>query len=81
MNPKNLNVRMDRETGEFWLTEERYRKPIRKVVNITDKVLLSLCADLFAEPDTKAVTRDVKFSDGGTVRLTVEDLGTEQTTA
>lgn len=77
MNPKNLNVRMDRETGEFWLTQEKYRQGVRKITNITQPVLLALCADLFDTPGTKEVTRDVKFSDGSTVRLTVQELPPE----
>lgn len=77
MNPKTLNVRMDRDSGDFWLTQERYRQPIRKLTNITQPVLLALCADLFDMPGTTEVTRDVKFADGSVVRLTVQELPPE----
>jgi hypothetical protein len=72
MNPKHLSVRMDRETGALWLTEERYRKPIKRVADLTAPIFLAMCADLVAEEGTKSVTRDMKFSDGFVARLTVE---------
>lgn len=77
MNPKHVMVRMDRETGELWLTEERFRKPIKKVANITSHVLLALAADLVAEDRTQNVTRDIRFSDGQAIRITIEDIGHE----
>lgn len=61
MNPKHLSVRMDRETGDLWLTEERYRKPIKRIANITPHVLLALCADLIAEEGSLEVSRDITF--------------------
>lgn len=72
MNSKNLSVRMDRNTGELWLTEEKYAQPIRRVKNITSQVLLSLCADLTSEGNHSSVVRDVKFNDGTGIRVTVE---------
>lgn len=77
MNPKHFNIRIDRTTGEFWLVAEKPQTPIRRLRNITSEVLLALCADLFETPGTKEVQRDIKFSDGGLVRLTVADLGIE----
>jgi len=74
MNPKNLNIRMDRETGHMWLTEERYRQPIKKVANIDAHVLLCLCADLYHEDGTKEVIRDVKFADGTRARILIRDI-------
>lgn len=74
MNPKHLSVRMDRQTGELWLTEERYRQPVKKVANIDQHILLALCADLYHEDGTKEVTRDVKFADGTTARITIQDV-------
>lgn len=72
MNPKHVGVRLDRETGDIWLTEERFRKPIKKVANITSNVLLALCADLIAVDSTEEVTRDVKFPDGFEARITIK---------
>lgn len=77
MNPKNLRVRMDRETGEMWLTEEKYRQPIRKIANIDSHILLCLCADLYHEDGTKEVSRDVKFADGTRARITARDITDE----
>jgi hypothetical protein len=74
MNPKHLSVRMDPKTGDLWLTEERFRKPIKRIANITSPVLLALAADIVAEEGTASTTRDVKFSDGHRIRITVEDL-------
>ena len=74
MNPKSLRVRLDRETGEMWLTEEKFRQPIRKVANIDQHVLLALCADLYHEDGTKEVSRDVKFGDGTRARITIRDI-------
>ena len=76
MNPKFLSVRMDRVTGELWLTEERKGKPVRRVANLTAPILLALCADLVAVDGSKSVTRDVKFNPGSehpfTARITAE---------
>lgn len=77
MKPKNLSVRMDRDTGQLWLTEEKYRQPIKKIVNIDQHVLLCLCADLYHEDGTKEVTRDVKFADGTRARITIRDITNE----
>lgn len=78
MNPKHLSVRMDRETGALWLTEEKYRKPPRRVVDLTAPVLLALCADLVAEDGTQEVTRDVKFNDGFAARITISVIEKEE---
>lgn len=77
MNPKHISVRMDRETGALWLTEEKYRKPPRRVVDLTAPVLLALCADLVAEDGTQEVTRDVKFNDGFAARITISVIEKE----
>ena len=77
MNPKHLSVRMDRETGALWLTEERYRKPIKRVADLTAPVPLALCADLVAEDGTQEVTRDVKFNDGFAARITISVIEKE----
>lgn len=74
MNPKNLSVRMDRDTGDIWLTEEKRFEPIKRIKNITGDVILALAADIVAVNNTKETSRDVKFSDGGHIRLTVTDL-------
>ena len=72
MNPKNLSVRMDRETGALWLTEEKYRKFPRKIVELTNAIMLSLCADLVAEEGTTSVEREIQFADGTRASVTVK---------
>lgn len=72
MNPKSLSVRVDRHTGDLWLTEEKYRKPPRKIANITAHVLLALSAELTAEDGSDSLTREVKFSDDMVIRVTVQ---------
>lgn len=72
MNPKHLNIRMDRATGDYWLTEEKYKQPPRRVRNMTSAVIAALCSDLLVEDGTEVVTRDVRFADGWEARITVE---------
>lgn len=71
---KNIGVRMDQQTGDLWLVEERPREPIRRIKNITGDVLLALSAEIVAVEGTKSATREVQFSDGCVIRLTVEEL-------
>ena len=78
MNPKHLNVRMDRHTGEMFLTEEKFRKPIRKICSLDQAIMGCLCTDLYHENGTKEVTRDVKFADGTRARITIRDVTDEE---
>lgn len=77
MNPKHIRVRMDPATGDLWLTEERYRKPIKRVANITQHIYLALCADLVLQEGTTSVERDIKFSDGFSATITIKTKETE----
>ncbi len=72
MKAKNIRLRMDRMTGRIWLVEERPNFPIKRLRDATDDVVLSLAADITAEAGTKEVHRDIEFSDGAKIRLTVE---------
>ena len=74
MNPKYLNVRMNPETGDLWLTEERFRKPIRKITNITGHVMLCLCAEANKEGGDRGLSKEVRFSDGSVMRITIENI-------
>ena len=78
MNPKNLNIRMDRETGDFWIVEERYQpgqpRRVKKLLNVTGPFLLAFCADLYEVNGTKEVTRDVKFPSGAVARITAVEI-------
>lgn len=83
MNPKKLRVRANRDDGTIWLTEENYRKPIRPVRDVTQDVLLALCADLSADGVTQEIERSVKFNDGMECLITVkmvQSSATEKTT-
>lgn len=77
MNPKHLHVRMDRHTGDLYLTEEKMNKPIRRVKNITAPVFGALAAELFNDPELKPWEREIGFSDGTKARITVEYIGDE----
>ena len=73
MDLKKLSVRMDRADGSLWLVRETPKKPI-KLVEMTASIMLALCADLVAEEGTKEVSRDIKFNDGFTARVTVKEI-------
>lgn len=73
-NPKHISIRMDRQTGELWLTEEKYAQPVKRLKMITSDVILALAAEIIAVEDTRSACRDVKFSDGAHIRILVQDL-------
>lgn len=80
LNPKHFHVRAKPEDGTIWVTHEKYREPIRPVKDVTNDVLLALCADLSADGVTQVVEREVLFSDGWRCKVTVEtikDVGDE----
>lgn len=73
LNPKHFHLRTKPEDGSIWLTHEKYREPIRPIKDVTDEVLLSLCADLSAnEATAQKVERSVRFSDGFECLVTVK---------
>ena len=79
MNPKYFRIRTDRKTGEYYLTHEPPRQPMKKLANFTEEVLLCLVADLNIEPDSRGVVREIKFNDGNLITVTVEDHGIQPT--
>lgn len=72
MNPKHFHIRAKAEDGTIWVTHEKFGGPIRPLRDVTNEVLLALCADLSADGVAQRVERDVKFNDGFTCRVTVE---------
>ena len=72
LNPKHFHVMAKAEDGSIWLTHEKHLHPIHPVKDVTNDVLLCLCADLSAGVDGSLVVRSVKFSDGFSCRITVE---------
>lgn len=72
LNPKHFHVRTKPEDGTIWLTHEKYRQTIVPIKDVTNDVLLALCADLSADNQTQKVERSIKFSDGWQCLVTVE---------
>ena len=72
LNPKHFHIRTKAEDGTIWLTHEKFRQAIVPIKDVTNDVLLCLCADLYADGQTQTVERSIKFSDGFTCRITVE---------
>lgn len=74
MNAKHFRIRTKPEDGTIWLTHEKYRQPIVPIKDVTNDILLCLCADLSAGEEARQVERSVKFSDGFSCKITVEVL-------
>jgi hypothetical protein len=72
LNPRHFHTRARAEDGTIWLTYEKHLHPIHPIKDITNDVLLCLCADLSAGVDESSVVRSVKFSDGFVCKITVE---------
>ncbi len=72
LNPKHFHIRAKPTDGTFWLTREKHLEPIIPIKDVTNDVLLCLCADLSAGVDGSSVVRSIKFSDGFTCKITVE---------
>ena len=72
LNPKHFHVRAKPSDGTFWLTHEKHLRPIVPVKDMTNDVLMCLCADLSAGGETKRVERSVQFNDGFVCKITVE---------
>ena len=72
LNPKHFHLRAKAEDGTVWLTHEKYLHPIVPIKDVTNDVLLCLCADLSAGGETKIVERSVRFNDGFVCKITVE---------
>lgn len=72
MKPNQLELRVDPADGQIYAVHVQRGKPIRKIKNITDDVLLCLCADLSADNVSKEVERSIKFNDGMICRIVVE---------
>jgi hypothetical protein len=72
LNPKHFRIRANPVDGALWLTHEKWHQPIHKIADVTNEVLLALCADLSAGGETKTVERSVRFNDGWHCKITVE---------
>lgn len=78
LNPKHFHLRTKPEDGSIWLTHEKYRHPINPIKDVTNDILLNLCADLSAQDGIQRIERSVKFSDGWRCQVTVEVLPEEE---
>ena len=72
LNPKHFHIRAKAEDGTIWMTHEKYREPIYPIKDVTQEVLLTLCADLSGNEGAQRTEREIVFSDGWTCRVTVE---------
>lgn len=72
LNPKHFHIRTKREDGTIWLTHEKHLMPVVPIKDVTNDVLLCLCADLSADGEAAKIERSVKFSDGFQCKITVE---------
>ena len=72
LNPNHFRIRTRPEDGSIWLTHERIGERVRPVKDLTNEILLCLCADLSAGGETQRVERSVLFADGFRCKVTVE---------
>ena len=72
IDPDDLRIRANRDDGTLWITHEKFLQPIRPLKDVTNEVLLALCADLNADGVTDVVERSIKFNDGFHCLITVE---------
>lgn len=71
MKPNQFHVRVRAADGTIWLTHERSAAPVRPLKDITNDILLALCADVSNEDGARAIERCVEFSDGMRCVITV----------
>lgn len=71
MKPTQVKIRSNRDDGSIWLTLEKPGQRIKPLRDVSDEVLLALCADLSAQENTETVERTVRFSDGMICKITV----------
>jgi len=78
LNPKHFRVRTKPTDGTVWLTHEKYLQAVIPIKDITDEILLCLCADLSGVDGTERVERSVRFNDGWQCKITVEVVKDEK---
>lgn len=72
LNPKHFRLRTRPDDGSIWLTHEKIGEPVRPIRDVTNELLLCLCADLSGVDGTERVERSVVFADGWRCKVTVE---------
>lgn len=73
-----MGIRMNPKDGRIWLTEEKYLGVVKPLKDVTKDVLLAMASDIVIEDGNKSVSRDIRFSDGAILRVTVEDVTKEE---
>lgn len=71
MNPKNLRVRLEPKTERLILTEDKAGR-VRRLADIHDHVMLAFAAELTAEENALTLTKEIRFSDGAVIRVSME---------
>lgn len=75
MNAKYLSIRTDPKNGDMWLVDQRPNDPrVRRIKDVTNDILMAMCADAIAMEGTRSLSRDVRFSDGVVFRITVAEV-------
>lgn len=73
LNPKHFHIRAKAQDGTIWLTHEKYREVIIPIKDVTQDILLALCADLSGNEDkAQSTEREIIFNDGWSCKVTVE---------
>ena len=72
IDPADLHIRANREDGTIWITQEKFFEAVRPLKDVTNEILIALCADLNADGVTTTVERSIKFNDGFECLITVE---------
>ena len=78
MNPKHFGIRTKADDGTIWLVHDKYRTPTTPIKDVTNDILLCLCADLSADGQTKQVERSVRFNDGFACKIIVEVISEDR---
>lgn len=68
MKPKQLEIRVEADTGNIYAAH-RSNRGLTRIRDITEDVLLCLCAKLAYEEGTEEVVHSVQFSDGMQCRV------------
>ena len=75
MNPAHYQLRVRPEDGTIMLVLAKPGQPVRRIRDMTEELLLCLCADISAALDhdgtIKSIERSVKFSDGMSCKVNV----------
>lgn len=75
MKGRDFMLNVDPKDGSIWLVHCKLGQPRKRIREMTDEILLALCADLSAALDEdnsiKSVERSVRFNDGMECKINV----------